>query len=122
MANHTLPEFKYELDTVTRNAPTISGIFMIYSRNRCVYVGESDDICGSLLEIYFDANPCLAEQELTHFTFEPASPESRVHRQAECIREFGPACNLRAGFPDCGDCRLARGAEPHELVRVSSPI
>jgi hypothetical protein len=98
----------YELDVITRNVPPVSGVFMIYSWDACVFVGESDDICASLLEVYYEANPCLAEKILTHISFELVSPELRVGRQMECIREFGPACNLGQGAPECKDCRLRK--------------
>ncbi len=119
MALQTLPEFRYQLETITRNAPTISGIFMIYSRSRCVYVGESDDVCASLLEIYYEDNPCLNDKHLTHFSLDLVPPEARVARETERIREFGPICNLRRGSPDCGDCRYSRGTEPGRPLAVS---
>jgi hypothetical protein len=122
MASQTETGFKYELDSITRNAPTNSGVFMIHSRNKCVYVGESDDISGTLLEIYFDANPCLAEQDLTHFSFELAAPDARAQRQAESIRAFGPTCNLGARVPDCKQCRLAQTGGSQGQVGVSRPV
>jgi len=48
--------FNYELYSITRNAPPLSGVDVIYSRAECIYVGESDDVCASLLEHYFEAN------------------------------------------------------------------
>jgi len=114
--------FTYNLDTITRNTPPTSGVYAIYSYDTCVYVGEGDDICSGLLEIYFDANPCLAERHLTHFTFEVARPEFRIGRTREQIHALGPVCNLGTGSPQCKDCRLAQGSEVGGLVRVASPF
>jgi hypothetical protein len=112
----------YDLDIITRNVPPVSGIFMIYSWDACVFIGESDDICAGLLEIYYEANPCLAEKTLTHFSFESASPELRLGRQIECIREFRPACNLGQGAPECKDCRFRQWDGRGGLVRVPAPF
>ena len=114
--------FPYDLDTITRNAPPTSGVYAIYSYDTCVYVGEGDDICSGLLEIFFEANPCLAEKHLTHFTCEVASPEARLGRKREQIHALVPVCNLGTGSPKCKDCRLAQGSDAGGLVRVASPF
>ena len=110
--------FPYDLDSITRNAPPTSGVYAIYSYETCVYVGEGDDICSGLLEIFFEANPCLAERHLTHFTCEVAPPDARVGRSRDQIRALGPLCNLGTASPQCRDCRLAQGSDGGGLMRV----
>jgi len=122
MSQRAPGRFPYDLDTITRNAPPTSGVYAIYSYDTCVYVGEGDDICSGLLEIYFEANPCLAEKHLTDFTCEVAPPEARLGRKRERIQELAPVCNLGTGSPKCKDCRLAQGENAGGLVRVSSPF
>ena len=122
MSLQTRTEFKYDLDSITQNAPPVSGVFMIYSWDACVFVGESDDICASLLEIYYEANPCLAKKHLTHFSFELAPPEARGTLQCECIGELGPACNLGQGLPECRDCHLRQWQGQGSVVRVPAPF
>ncbi|HSC72137.1 MAG TPA: hypothetical protein VLH58_12335 [Candidatus Methylomirabilis sp.] len=112
--------FTYDLDTITRNAPPVSGVYAIYSHETCVYVGEGDDVCSGLLEIFFEANPCLAERQLTHFTCEVTPPEARLGRKHEQIHALAPMCNLGTGSPKCRDCRLAQGSEGDGLVRVAN--
>lgn len=112
----------YDLDSITRNVPSVSGVFVIYSWDACVFVGESDDVCASLLEIYYEANPCLARNKLTHFTFELGPPDSRAGRQFECIQELGPACNLGQKSPECKDCRLRPWGGQGGMVRVAAPF
>jgi hypothetical protein len=114
--------FGYELPSIIQNAPTQSGIFAIFSWEQCLFVGESEDICASLLEIFYEANPCLTRKHLTHFIFELAPPESRVVRLKERIRELEPACNLGMGSPDCKYCRLAQGIGQGGLIRVPAPF
>ena len=122
MSQLALSRFTYDLDSITRNAPPTSGVYAIYSYDTCVYVGEGDDICSGLLEIFFEANPCLAEKHLTHFTCEVAPPEVRLGRKRDRIHELAPGCNLGTGSPNCKDCRLAQGSDAGGLVRVSSPF
>jgi hypothetical protein len=108
----------YDLDTITRNAPPVSGVYAIFSPSECVYVGESEDICASLLEFFFEENPCLSDKFVSHFTFEIVSPDSRLARQAECIRGSGPVCNLRTKSAACGPCRLAKEKGPRARMPV----
>ena len=118
MAHEAPGRFPYDLDTITRHAPPKSGVYAIYSREQCLFVGEADDICSGLLEIFFDANPCLAEKHLTHFTCEVAPPDARVDRSRDQIHALGPMCNLGTASPQCRDCRLAQGRDGGGLVRV----
>jgi hypothetical protein len=112
-------KFAYTLETITQNAPVMSGVYMLFSRMVCVYVGASDDICASLLEHYFEDNPCLNDKEITHFTVEVVSPAARSGRQADCIRDLRPVCHLLVGTPGCGHCRFAQASEPGALMAVS---
>ena len=97
--------FKYDLQSITKNAPPVSGVYTLFSPSECLYVGESDDICASLLETFFGENPSLNGHYPTQFTFELVSPNSRVARQADRIRELGPVCNLGVRSPQLGHIR-----------------
>ncbi|HSC70381.1 MAG TPA: hypothetical protein VLH58_03460 [Candidatus Methylomirabilis sp.] len=80
-------KFAHTLDTITQSAPVFSGVYMLFSRGVCVYVGASDDMCGSRLEHYYEDNPCLNEKDGTHFAFEVVPPGGSL----------GPARRLRPG-------------------------
>lgn len=110
--------YVYTLDTITRNAPPMSGVFMLFTRGTCVYIGESDDVCAGLLELYYEDNPCLNDKDITHFTFDLVPRESRQARQLDRIREFRPGCNLRTGSLDCGQCAVAQRFDPGLLQSV----
>jgi hypothetical protein len=111
--------FTYTLDTITQNVPPLSGVYALFSRGTCVYVGESDDVCAGLLEVYYEDNPCLNDKEITHFGFDLVPPEARVARQVDRIREFRPFCNLRTGGPQCSQCRLGQGQGPEALLAIA---
>ena len=75
-------------------------------------MGEADDICAGLLEIFFDANPCLAEKELTQFLPAGLVREQRKlgtpvsGRELQSWDEFTARGQLvRNGY----DLRLAKG-------------
>lgn len=124
MSQNTQPEpgrYAYTLDTITRTAPPMSGVYMVFSRGTCVHIGESDDVCASLLEVYYEDNPCLNDKEITHFEFDLAPPESRVSRQMDRIREFKPGCNLRTGGPQCSQCRLGQGLDQQQIRAIAEP-
>jgi hypothetical protein len=111
--------FPYDHHSIIRNAPPVSGVYVIYSPSECVYVGESDDICASLLEIYYEGNPCLNDKYLTHFSFDLVAPQARVARQADRIQEFRPACNLQTGASNGGQCRTSERTEPGRPLAIS---
>jgi hypothetical protein len=109
MSQHTPGTFTYDLHTIIQKAPPMSGVYAIFSRGECLYVGASVDICASLLEIYYENQPCLNDNHLTHFSFDLDPPEVRGARLTDRIRELRPVCNLRAGSPECRRCRLSQG-------------
>ncbi|HSB82388.1 MAG TPA: hypothetical protein VLM91_26735 [Candidatus Methylomirabilis sp.] len=111
--------FKYDLQSITQHASPASGVYALFSPSECVYVGESDDVCASLLETFFEDNPSLNDQYITHFTIELVSPESRVARQAIRIRELRPVGNGRLGSPECGHIRGPQGQSGREAVRLA---
>ena len=113
--------FTYELQSIIRNAPPHSGIFAIFAWETCVFVGEAADVCASLLALHDAVNACWTRAFLTHFTIELVASESRVERQEERIREFGPVCNLGVGSLHCADCSLASGRIPGGWGRAPSP-
>jgi hypothetical protein len=108
----------YNLDTITRNAPPMSGVYTLFSRGKCVYVGEGDDVCAGLLEAYYEDNPCLNDKDVTHFAFDLVPPEARVTQQINRIRELRPFCNLQQGGAQCSQCRLGQGLGPGDLLAI----
>jgi hypothetical protein len=109
----------YTLDTITRNAPVISGVYALHSREACLYVGESDDICASLLEHYYVYTPCLNDKEITHFTFDLASSEVRRALLIDRIRQLSPTCNQRMEPSRDSRCSPAQDYSPSSPLSMS---
>jgi excinuclease UvrABC nuclease subunit len=57
MTPQTGSKLTYDLDSITRNVPPSPGVFSLFSRSERVYVGEAEDVCAGLLELYFEDNP-----------------------------------------------------------------
>ncbi|HYL82378.1 MAG TPA: hypothetical protein VEU07_16290 [Candidatus Acidoferrum sp.] len=97
MVQQTTGRFAYVLDTITRKAPVMSGVYTLFSHEACLHVGESDDICASLLEHYYEYDPWLSDKEITHFSFDLAPPQMRGALLIDRIQQLGPTCAQRAG-------------------------
>ncbi len=104
MIQQATGKLSYTLETITVNAPVVSGVYTLFSRGECLYVGESDDICASLLLHYYEDNPCLNDKEITHFTFDLVPSNARKALLIDRIRQLGPTCTPRAGSPRCPHC------------------
>jgi excinuclease UvrABC nuclease subunit len=79
-------KFPYDLKTIIRNAPPRPGVYSVFSQAECVYVGNSDDVCAGLLEVYFEDNPRLNDKDITHFSFEVIVPDSLASRRGPMPR------------------------------------
>lgn len=91
--------YQWSLVGLTR-APTASGVYGIFNRDRWIYIGETGDIAARLSEHFAGAsnsNPDIIKHKPTGFTFELASMLHRVQRQDQLILELRPACNKKLG-------------------------
>jgi|MudIll2142460700_1097286.scaffolds.fasta_scaffold1024170_1 excinuclease UvrABC nuclease subunit len=83
----------YDQASIARSAPTRSGVYVILSLGRWLYVGESGSIRGSLALQFAGVNPCIAAHEPTHFMYELVPDADRAARRRELILEFPSVCN-----------------------------
>ena len=83
----------YDEASIHRSAPTHSGVYVILSLGRWLYVGESGSIRGSLWLQYSGVNPCVTANEPTHFMYELVPDADRAARRRELILEFQSVCN-----------------------------
>ena len=109
----------YDLDKIIRNTPPVSGVFALYSRAECVGVGASDDICASLLQTYYEYDPCLDGKQLTHITFDLVPPELRGDRMTDRVRELGPLYMMGTNLPDSEHRRRAQENERRAWILVA---
>ena len=84
--------FDYGMRSILNNAPVKSGVYATYSGGTWLIVGASGDIRASLLTLLL-GNPYGAQNQPTHFAYEPAAAEARGARRQELIEEFHPVGN-----------------------------
>lgn len=84
----------YEMASIVRHTPTTSGVYVVLSRGRWLYVGESGSLRGGLSLQFSGVNTRLADHHPTHFMFELVDNGDRAARRRELILEFKPLCNL----------------------------
>lgn len=78
---------------VRQKAPAASGVYTIYSPTRWVYIGESDDIRGSLFQHLNEAASCMRQFGPLSFSFELGNEEERMARRHALVAALGPVCN-----------------------------
>ena len=78
-------------------APNASGVYTIYTSQRWVHVGESDDIRQSLFRQLNDPPACMARYGPLSFSFETVPTGERVARQQALVAALMPACNTAKG-------------------------
>jgi hypothetical protein len=83
----------YELASIVRHTPTVSGVYVVLSLGRWLYVGESGSLRGGLSLQFSGANSRLAGHHPTHFMYELVPDGERAARRRELILEFQPVCN-----------------------------
>ncbi len=72
-------------------APDVSGLFTIYSPQRRVYVGESDDIRQSLYGLLNGSPEWMDRFGPLSFSFERLPRAERAARQQALVEESNPA-------------------------------
>jgi hypothetical protein len=86
--------FSFSLASVENNAPGASGLYGLSNAREWIFVGETDNIKGSLLA-HLRETGRLEDKQPTGFTFELCMASNRVSRQDVLIRELEPVCNRR---------------------------
>lgn len=78
-------------------APNASGLYTIFSPQRWVYVGESDDIRQSLFRLLNDSPAWMDRFGPLSFSFERLPQAERVACQRALVDELNPAQHSGAG-------------------------
>lgn len=86
--------WNFELSSIVRQTPTASGVYVVLSLGRWLYVGESGSLRGGLSLLCSGANSRFAEHHPTHFMYELVPDADRAARRRELIHEFRPVCNM----------------------------
>lgn len=93
MAYEAGSTYAFTYQGVQEKAPSASGVYTIYTSQRWVYVGESDDIQQSLFRHLNEPSACIDQFGPLSFSFELAPTPERVSRQQDLVAELEPACN-----------------------------
>src|SRR5712692_10216504 len=76
-------------------APTTSGVYGISNAREWIYIGETDNIQGTLLAHLQQPDTSLMKRQPTGFVFEPCDGVRRQARQDRLVLEYEPTCNRR---------------------------
>jgi hypothetical protein len=79
--------------SVRKNAPPLSGVYGLSSAREWIYVGQTDNIQGELMQHLAETATARQDPHPTGFTFELCPPETRVARQDRLVRELEPVRN-----------------------------
>ncbi len=74
-------------------APTASGVYGISNARGWIYIGETDNIQGTLLAHLQDLETSLMKRQPTGFVFEVCDRARRPARQDRLVLEYEPTCN-----------------------------
>ncbi len=83
----------YDIASIMRHTPRASGVYVVLSLGRWLYVGESGSLQGGLSLQFSGSDSHLAGQHPTHFMYELVPDADRAARRRELILEFQPVCN-----------------------------
>jgi hypothetical protein len=82
--------------SVQAHAPAASGVYGISNAREWIYIGETDNIQGALLEHLQDLSAQVMKKQPTGFVCEVCDGLRRPARHTRLIVEYGPACNGRS--------------------------
>jgi hypothetical protein len=74
-------------------APAASGVYGISNAIEWIFIGQTNDIRGSLLDHLQDFDTSLLKKQPTGFVYEICDAGHRAARHDRLIREYEPACN-----------------------------
>lgn len=88
----TTDTYAFGYRAVQDKVPNTSGVYTIFTPQRWLYVGESDDVKQSLFKHLSEPGACLARRGPLSFSFEVVAPAERVGRQQALVTALGPTC------------------------------
>src|SRR6266704_1351761 len=80
-------------------APATSGVYGISNAREWIYIGETDNIQGALLDHLQQLGTSLMKRQPTGFVFEVCDGLRRQDRQDRLVLEYEPTCNRRSSRP-----------------------
>jgi hypothetical protein len=83
----------FTMMSVRAHAPLAPGVYGISNAHDWLYIGQSDNIQGTLLNHLLQGDQSLMELLPTGFVFEVCEPHWHTARCARLIVEYKPVCN-----------------------------
>jgi len=84
------------LAAVRTYAPAASGVYGISNANQWIYIGETDNVQGTLLAHLKEHDTPLMKCLPTGFVFEVCDRAGRPARQHRLVHEYDPTCNMHS--------------------------
>ena len=78
---------------VRAHAPAASGVYGISNAREWIYIGQTENIQGALLDHLQDLHAALMKREPTGFVFEVCDGARRPARQDRLVFEYEPRFN-----------------------------
>jgi hypothetical protein len=82
---------------ITTYAPARSGVYGISNSREWIFIGETDNIQGSLLIHLREPDASVTKRQPTGFAFEVCDQARRRNRENRLILEYKPVCNPNSG-------------------------
>lgn len=79
--------------TINNFAPAASGVYGLSNAREWIYIGETDNIQGALIDHLRDSDAPAMRMQPTGFVFEVCDRSRRPARQDRLVLEYEPACN-----------------------------
>jgi hypothetical protein len=85
--------FTYNATSISKHAPSASGVYAIFRDGLWIYIGETDDIRRSLLKHFSEADRSITRYGPTGFSFELWPVGERKQRCNDLVWELNPPCS-----------------------------
>ena len=83
--------------SVFLQVPAKSGVYALHNSNRCIYIGETDNLRKTLQQHLRGDNPWISLWEPSGVYFEPWPETGRYERKIDLITQFQPLLTDTAG-------------------------
>jgi hypothetical protein len=83
----------FTTSSVREHAPKTSGVYGISNSREWIYIGESENIQETLLELLVTSDTPVLRRQPTGFVFEVCDRNQRPARQDRLVHEYEPTCN-----------------------------
>lgn len=88
--NHMNQSYSFNQLSIFLHAPAKSGVYLLRTSARCIYVGETENLRKTLLAHLHGDSPWISLWAPTQFSFELCSEASRIQVKSELTARLRP--------------------------------